>query len=476
MAAFMAIAHDLNAPPPDVRDAAPEGLRSNLSSSFATALQKGLERQIESRLGCADELASALHDCLVERGEELYTVFISYRVLSERFHAALLYDLLNNTITPAGHRVIVFLDSRRLVKGAAWEDGFIQGLLHSMVAVPLVSRGFLAPLMSLAGLETDRRDNVALELMLMQALAEISDTAPSQDASKGQPQTGLEAIYPIFIGDPCPPEKGFSDSTDKSSTTQPEASLSRGSSSRRGSRSGGFSYPRSSNFFNDCARLIADLPDVVSPPTAAAAVHALFSCGILSADSPSVRTVRATVQEVLTRQGAELWASGANEPEDIPPDSDVLLRATTEPTEPALDSVQLGMVKAQLRTLIPAIHAVVDRAQSRAAGRRRARASSCANDVMAGGVVEGREPPSPSLKVEESAAGQLPRICSDAAGSAQPAAGVVGRYVGPGKVEAVAEPAQREEGSPADGRKGLHMAAAFAPVTGADNQPYKAFA
>ena len=37
-------------------------------------------------------------------------------------HAALLYDALNNTVTPAGHRVIVYLDVRRLVKGEDWEQ------------------------------------------------------------------------------------------------------------------------------------------------------------------------------------------------------------------------------------------------------------------------------------------------------------------------------------------------------------------
>ena len=37
-------------------------------------------------------------------------------------HAALLYDALNNTVTPAGHRVIAYLDVRRLVKGEDWEQ------------------------------------------------------------------------------------------------------------------------------------------------------------------------------------------------------------------------------------------------------------------------------------------------------------------------------------------------------------------
>ena len=444
MAAFIAIAQDLNAPPPDVRDAAPEGLRSIISSSFATTLKRGLERRLDARLSCADELASALHDCLVEQGEALYTVFISYRVASERFHAALLYELLNNTITPAGHRVIVVLDSRRLVKGAAWEDGFVQGLLHSLVAVPLVSRSFLAPLTTLAGVESDHRDSVALELLLMQALAALSEATPSQVAYTDLPSAGLEAIYPIFIGDPCALKKSIVDPSLQRGTQQPGASLSWGSSSQEGIRgSGDFGYPFSGNFFSDCTKLIAAMPDVVSPPTAASAVKSLSACGVHSADPLRVPTVRAMVQEILTRQGAELWATGASEPEEITPDSDILLRLTAEPTQPPLDTVQLGMVKAQLRRLVPAIHAVVDRAQSRAAARLRPRVPAC--KVVAGGVVE-RE----LDLLAESVALKIPEVSLAAAGSVQPAAGDISHYVGPSKVEATEEPAPTVEGLPAD--------------------------
>ena len=190
------------------------------------------------------------------------------------------------------------------------------------------------------------------------------------------------------------------------------------------------------------------MPDVVSPPTAAAAGKTLTACGVHSAEALRSRTLRETVQALLTRQGAELWASGASEPEEIPPDSDVLLRATAEPTVPALDTVQLGMAKAQLRTLVPAIHAVVDRAQSRAAGRARPRAPPCTREEAAGGGVERREPSSPDLLVE-SAVGQPPKLSSAPSSSAHSAAGGIGRYVGPSKVEARAEPAQREEGQPA---------------------------
>jgi hypothetical protein len=443
MAAFIAIAQDPNAPPPDVRDAAPEGLRSIISNSFATTLKRGLERRLDARLSCADELASALHDCLVEQGEALYTVFISYRVASERFHAALLYELLNNTITPAGHRVIVFLDSRRLVKGAAWEDGFVQGLLHSLVAVPLVSRSFLAPLTTLAGVESDHRDSVALELLLMQALAALSEASPSQVASTDLPSAGLEAIYPIFIGDPCALKKSPVDSSFQSGNQQLGASLSWGNSSNEVSRgSGDFGYPFSGNFFSDCSKLIAAMPDVVSPPTVAAAVKSLSACGVHSqaSDALRVRTVRAMVQEILTRQGAELWATGASEPEEIPPDSDILLRMTAEPTQPPLDTVQLGIVKAQLRRLVPAIHAVVDRAQSHAGGRLRPRAPACKE--VAGAVVE-RD----LDLLAESEALKFPEFSLAAAGSVQPA---ISHYVGPSKVEAMEEPAPTVEGAPAD--------------------------
>jgi hypothetical protein len=51
----------------------------------------------------------------VTRGETVYSAFISYRVFSEKYHALSLYEALNNTTTPGGHRVIVYLDVKRLV-------------------------------------------------------------------------------------------------------------------------------------------------------------------------------------------------------------------------------------------------------------------------------------------------------------------------------------------------------------------------
>ena len=44
------------------------------------------------------------------------SAFISYRVLSELPLARLLFDELNHTVTPGGHRVTVYWDAHRLVK------------------------------------------------------------------------------------------------------------------------------------------------------------------------------------------------------------------------------------------------------------------------------------------------------------------------------------------------------------------------
>ena len=80
----MAIAGDLDAPPPDLRDAVPAQLRAGISAVFAEALQQGMQPRRELRLATVDEFAGALHGCLVQRGEEVYSAFISYRVASER--------------------------------------------------------------------------------------------------------------------------------------------------------------------------------------------------------------------------------------------------------------------------------------------------------------------------------------------------------------------------------------------------------
>ncbi len=57
-----------------------------------------------------------VYGCLIRRGEAFYSLFISYRVASEAPLARLLFDELNHTVTPGGHRVTVYWDAFRLVK------------------------------------------------------------------------------------------------------------------------------------------------------------------------------------------------------------------------------------------------------------------------------------------------------------------------------------------------------------------------
>ena len=64
-----------------------------------------------------------------------------------------MFDELNNTVTPGGHRVTVYWDAHRLVNGEPWEEGFALGLLNSLCFFPLLSYGATAPLASFP--ETD---------------------------------------------------------------------------------------------------------------------------------------------------------------------------------------------------------------------------------------------------------------------------------------------------------------------------------
>lgn len=325
----VSIAGDLDKQSPDIRDRAPEEVRSNISSAFAAVIAKGMQKRAANRYQTVDEFASDLHGCLVKRGEGLYTVFISYRVASEKYHAMMLYDVLNNTTTLAGHRVIVYLDIKRLVKGEDWEEGFSLGLLNSLVALPLVSQGLVEPLARLVGSTEDREDNVAKELIIMQALLTTEDEATGK----------LETIYPIIIGRPC------------------------GEDDPR--------YPCTGNFFGDgSADSLRQLAAVPSPPTMGAVARFLQKNRVSVDEDALNMPISTAVKELLALQGAQLWNHAALQEEDIPPDSDLWEKVGKEPPSPPLTLPQLRMLKAELRALVPGIHEVIDRAHAKAAARR----------------------------------------------------------------------------------------------------------
>ncbi|KAJ1488146.1 hypothetical protein T484DRAFT_1784367 [Baffinella frigidus] len=323
VAAGAVIAGDMDAPVPDVRDIAPE-IRSGLSSMFAKALAEGLE--------------NALYSCLVDTGEESYSTFICYRVFSQKFHAMLLHEVLNNTITPGGHRVINYLDVKRLVPGEDWEIGFSRGLLNSLVALPLVSSGMLEPMKKMKGTAEDRADNVCKELQIMHALmASWRQARLSLNTSLRGVHSNLREVFPILIGAPG------------------EDSAKEGDS--RNIWSG--------NFFEDGSSdpiLAGELVEKVSPATTNAVVAFLESNGVPLSRASKQRTVASTVSHLLALDCAKLWEHEALEPEEIPEDGELWNSVQRAPPSPALSLDQLRALKAELRALVPAIHEVVDRA------------------------------------------------------------------------------------------------------------------
>lgn len=137
---------------PNLREKALLGGRNALSDAFVSVVARGLEKSAAMRFRTADALADALYSCLVAVGEGTYSTFISFNPSSERLHAKLFHEVLNNSVTPAGHRVINYLDTKRLSSTDNWEESLSQGLLNSLVALPLVCTQNLSPRVCLPAL------------------------------------------------------------------------------------------------------------------------------------------------------------------------------------------------------------------------------------------------------------------------------------------------------------------------------------
>ncbi len=325
----VAIAGDLDKPSPDIRDCAPELVRSNISTAFAAVISKGMQKRIGNRYKSIDEFSSDLHGCLVKRGESLYSAFISYRVFAQKYHAMLLYDVLNNTTTPAGHRVIVYLDVKRLVKGEDWEDGFSSGLLNSLVALPLLSAGVIDPMTKLKGCDEDPEDNVAKELLIMQTIMNVEEDSVRK----------LEAIFPILVGKPCPEDSPH--------------------------------YPCTGNFFNDGSNHgMRRLSNAPSPPTSKAVAKFLQKNRIAVDSDILAAPIASTVKDLFALQGAQLWNHGNLMEEDLAEDSELWENVQKNQSDPPLNEHQIKMLKAEFRVLVPSIHEVIDRAHANSLVRR----------------------------------------------------------------------------------------------------------
>ena len=146
-------------------------------------LQLGLTSNDDMRLLAA--YFSKL-DAMVNKSSH---VFISYRVASDRQLARRLYDLLSDmTLEDTGQKLRVYLDQTRLEDGQRWDSGFMEGLAHSLVFVPIVSVGSVGPMGQLGGGEggEDWTDNVLLEW-----------TAALELHQRGQ----VKAVLPLLVGE-----------------------------------------------------------------------------------------------------------------------------------------------------------------------------------------------------------------------------------------------------------------------------------
>eukprot|EP00935_MAST-01C_sp_MAST-1C-sp1_P001818 g1818.t1 len=125
--------------------------------------------------------------------EDAYDIFISYRQASDTEFARKLYDCLAKfAYGDEGRRLRVFLDSKRLLGGLSWKEGFVEGLKKSTIMVPIVSKGALEPMAQLDPTNgKDWCDNVLLEWKLGLNLIKGKDFP-------------LQAIYPVVVGSEDP--------------------------------------------------------------------------------------------------------------------------------------------------------------------------------------------------------------------------------------------------------------------------------
>ena len=285
----------MNEKAPSVLDFLQDSRRPTFDYNLSNVIAKALEKKVSNRYGSADEMHESVYACLIQRGEASYSAFISYRVASEMPLARLLFDELNHSVTPGGHRVTVYWDAYRLVKGEDWAEGFAAGLLKSLCFLPLLSYGFTAPLAALpasakemdqgweampvgrkrlAGDDNDPEDNCLKELLIAAFLLE---QAKSGEKDNNRREAQLQIAYPLLVGWQQP--AGHPD------------------------------YPRMGNFFavqGGGGRF----PDQPSPATARTVATFLRSKAGFTAEEVArvdVMSVSDTVKAFTRLQGCQLW-------------------------------------------------------------------------------------------------------------------------------------------------------------------------
>jgi hypothetical protein len=131
-----------------------------------------------------------------------YSVFLSYRVASNKDIADTLYELLTD------EGIDVYLDSKCLKDGEPWEKGFCEGLVDSSIFVPLLSQSAInhpdKEWQNFSKLQEDSRcDNVLLEHRVALELVDIGL---------------IDKILPILIGNSSIPASSSASSSSSSSS------------------------------------------------------------------------------------------------------------------------------------------------------------------------------------------------------------------------------------------------------------------
>jgi serine/threonine protein kinase len=273
---------------------------SEFDHRLAVVIAKALEKKAIKRYQSADEMHGAVFECLVANGKAFYSAFLSYRAESDLPLAKLLFDELNHSFTPGGHRMAVYLNTFSLsghVEGADWDEDIASGLLRSICYVPILSYGATAPLAQFAaedrtqlitmgweeaplgldrleGSEQDREDALLKEMLIAGALLErSSESVELQQRQKGQ----LCVAVPVLAG-----------------RLQPQ---------------GHPGYPGMGNYFDvqGGGGLFSDLP---SSSNSQAAVRFLLDRAGLPVEAMKLveeRSVASAVTSLAKLQGCALW-------------------------------------------------------------------------------------------------------------------------------------------------------------------------
>ena len=376
----LAIAGNMDEKAPNVHDLLHESLRPTFDNNLSKVIAKALEKRSADRYQSADEMHDAVYLCLISKGEAFYSVFISYRVASEAPLARLIFDELNHSVTPGGHRVTVYWDAHRLVKGQDWEEGFATGLLNSLCMFPLLSYGSTAPLAALPesqrehddliqsggeerpvgrsrlqGLESDSEDNVLKEFLIARILLQRRDAQDRLPSEKGI----LKLVYPILIGRQQP--YGHED------------------------------YPKMGNFFQVQGGG-GKYQERQSPPTNRAVAKFLGEMAGMTQEvcqEAEKATIKSTIDGLTKIQGCQLY----DHPPDLPGEElskeqsglvgkgfagppvnlgGVVLTAEQRIScSSGLDMLQLKMLKAEVRKKRADMHEAIDRAVALTAGLAR---------------------------------------------------------------------------------------------------------